>query len=99
VKFTTAVWIDAETENWCARIFPDFGGIDLTAWGLTGDVPPIDIVSSSWRLLAHVIEDRLNSIVPDFPMSHFEPYFLGKLYGPDNDIRALLTEKVAAEAA
>lgn len=97
MTFKTAVWIDAETEYWCARIFPDFGGIDLAAWGVT-EVQPIDIVSTGIRLLGHVIEDKLETLVPDFPMSKFEPVFLGKLRA-DTDVRALLDAKLAAQAA
>ena len=98
MKFQTAVWLDAATEQWCARIFPSFEGIDLAAWGLSGDVEPIDVASSSVRLLGHVIEGKLNELVPDFPMAKFEPVFLGKQpHGAD--IRALLESKLAAIAA
>jgi len=99
LTFKTAVWIDPETENYCARIFPEVDGINLAAWGLTADeVKPIDVTASSIFKLGELCEAQLEAIAKDFPMSKFEPVFLGPL-ARGVDVRAALTEKLAAVAA
>ena len=99
MTFKTAVWIDPATEHYCARIFPEIDGINLAAWGLTAEnVQPIDIAASSVRLLGELCEAQLEAISPDFPMTKFEPVFLGVL-ARGADVRAELTARLAAIAA
>ena len=98
MTFKTAVWIDPETETYCARIFPEAPGIDLGAWGLTADLAPIDVCASTIHGLGHGIEVELNRIVPDFPMTKFDPIFLGR-QGRGADVRAALEAKLAEVAA
>jgi hypothetical protein len=99
LTFKTAVWIDPETENYRATIFPEIDGINLAAWGLTAkDVEPISLEASSIFKLGQLCEERLGAIAKDFPMSKFEPIFLGPL-ARGIDVRAALTEKLAAIAA
>lgn len=102
MKFQTAVWIDPETEDWLARIYPEVEGINLAAWGLTAEqVKPIDLRATALtgpHGLGQMIEERLEAIAHDFPMSKFEPIFLGPL-ARGADVRAALTEKLAAIAA
>ena len=99
MRFATAVWIDPQTEHYCARIFVEVEGINLAAWGLTANsLQPIDIAASSIRLLGQLVESELEKISTDFPMKKFEPVFLGVL-ARGTDVRAALTEKLAAVAA
>lgn len=98
MTFKTAVWIDPETEHYCARIFPEAPGIDLGAWGLTADLAPIDVSATTIHGLGHGCEVELNRIVPGFAMSMFTPVFLGR-QERGADIRAALEAKIAAVAA
>ena len=98
MTFKTAVWRDAESETYCARIFPEAPGIDLGAWGLTSDLQPIDVTASSIHGLGHGIEVELNRIIPDFPMTKFQPTWIGT-QPRGADIRAELEAKLAAVAA
>lgn len=99
MNFKTAVWLDEETESWHARIYPEAVGIDLAAWGFTStELEPIDIEAASIHDLGQLCEAKLQRISPDFPMSKFNPQFIGKL-NRSADIRALLDIKLAAVAA
>ena len=102
MTFRTAVWIDPETEHYRARIFPEVDGINLAAWGLTAaDVEPIDLERSALtgpHGLGFAIEEALEAISPDFPITRFAPIFLGAV-ARGADIRAELTAKLAAIAA
>jgi len=99
MTFKTAVWRDPATENYCARIFPEVDGINLAAWGLTAqDVQPIDLEASGIHKLGQLCEAELHAISPDFPMTKFEPVFLGVL-ARGADVRAALEIKLAAIAA
>ena len=95
MTFKTAVWLDPATEQFCARIFPDTAGIDLAAWGIDGP-EPIEVVSSSIRLLGVAIEAALTEA--NLPTSRFEPIWLGA-QPRGADIRAELESKLAAVAA
>lgn len=95
MTFKTAVWLDPATESFCARIFPDTGGIKLAEWGIS-EPEPIDITASGIHLLGFAIEEALHRAgIPD---SRFDPVWLGA-QPRGADIRAELETKLAAVAA
>lgn len=102
MTFKTAVWVDPETEHYCARIFPETEGIDLAAWGLTADeVQPIDLSHSRLHgpdSLGPMIEEAMFRIAPDYPREKNLLVFIG-YQQRGADVRAALNSKLAEVAA